>query len=141
MDMCSLKRPFDDQSHARIQLETLAVIAILHLCREGNADLLTSDALAFENSRNPDELRKELAGEVLALAKESIAHTAEIEVRASELSEAGLATLDALHLASAEAALADAFCTCDDALASKARTIPVKVRVLSPTALAEEVLS
>jgi len=66
LDMCCLKRPFDDQSRARVQLETLAVVAILHLCREGGAELLSSDALIFENSRNPNELRRELAEEVLS---------------------------------------------------------------------------
>jgi len=41
--------------------------------------------------------------------------------------------LDSLHLASAEAAGADLFCTCDDRLLKKVKTIEgLKARAVSP---------
>jgi predicted nucleic acid-binding protein len=47
--------------------------------------------------------------------------------------------LDALHLASAEAAQVDYFCTCDDRLLKKAKTVhDLKTVVVSPIELAEE---
>ncbi len=141
LDMCCLKRPFDDQLRARIQIETLAVLAVLQLCREGGAELLSSEALLFENGRNPIPLRRELTAEVLALAKETVASSPSVEDRAMELEAEGFPLLDALHIASAEAAAADVFCTCDDRVLTKARTASLEVRVLSLAALTEEVIS
>jgi len=37
LDMCALKRPFDDQSNGRIALETTAVLSILRSVAEGRA--------------------------------------------------------------------------------------------------------
>lgn len=58
------------------------------------------------------------------------------------LCEAGkvqLVSSDALHLAVAEAAQADYFCTCDDRLLRKAKQIAdLKVKTLSPLELIEE---
>src|SRR5438045_2450934 len=74
LDMCCLKRPFDDQSDARIQLETTALAAILVVCNRGEHELFTSDALRFENSRNPNPERQEFAERVLAQAPHDIRH-------------------------------------------------------------------
>lgn len=52
----------------------------------------------------------------------------------------GLMALDALHLASAEKAGADFFCTCDDQLVKKARLLAAAgVKVLSPIEIIGEV--
>jgi predicted nucleic acid-binding protein len=139
LDMCCLKRPFDDQLDARISTETVAVDAVLHVCQENNHTLLSSDALRFENSRNPSEQRKEFAAALLAVEEESIPHTPAIEVRAAELEKAGFGLLDALHLASAESGSADVFITCDDSLLRKAQKGVLRVRVMSPGDLLKEI--
>src|SRR6266446_1362410 len=77
LDLCCLKRPFDDQSQARIQLETLAIEAVLQLCRNGDHEVITSDDLRFENARNPNPERQQFAGDLLALAVEDVPHSAE----------------------------------------------------------------
>jgi predicted nucleic acid-binding protein len=140
LDMCCLKRPFDDQGSARIQMETVSVLGILRLCQEGVAELISSDALLFENERNPNAMRRELTTHLLNLSKVRIANNPALESRALELEKIGVPLIDALHLASAEAS-ADVFCTCDDELLRKARSLPLRVRVITPAALAEEVLS
>ncbi len=62
-----------------------------------------------------------------------------IEKRARELVELGIHFLDAVHLASAENARVDYFCTCDDGFLKKVKKIPgLKVKVVSPLELAEE---
>lgn len=132
LDMCCLKRPFDDQLQARINVEAMAVEAILQACRMGGVELIGSDTLRFENSRNPNQQRKEFATQVLALAKESVPHGPEVEARAAVLHAEGMRLLDALHLSSAETGGADVFCTCDDALLAKARLLSRGIRVLSP---------
>jgi hypothetical protein len=54
LDMCSLQRPLDDKSQLRVQVEAKAVLAILAICESGKAELMASDALAFEAGANPD---------------------------------------------------------------------------------------
>ena len=65
--------------------------------------------------------------------------TEEIRKRAAELEGFGFRGIDALHLASAEAADADFFCTCDDGIIKKASSINVsRMKVLSPTDMIKE---
>jgi hypothetical protein len=69
LDMCCLKRPFDDQSQPRIRLETEAVLALL-AAESATVDFIRSPDLRLENRQNPIRVRvlgvAELAEEVLA---------------------------------------------------------------------------
>jgi predicted nucleic acid-binding protein len=51
---------------------------------------------------------------MLEQAHERVALTTAIEQRATIFEQAGIKAVDALHLALAEAAQVDYFCTCDD---------------------------
>ncbi len=61
LDMCSLQRPLDDKRQLRILLEAEAVLGILGLIDKGAAALANSDVLIFENSANPNEIRRAFA--------------------------------------------------------------------------------
>src|SRR3954454_2813819 len=100
LDLCSLKRPFDDQSDARVQMETTAVAAALVLCLRGNHALVTSAALRFENGRNPNLERRDFAARALALTAIDVPHDLPLEQRAAVWQNVGIGLLDALHLAS-----------------------------------------
>jgi hypothetical protein len=52
-------RPFDEQSHLRIRLETEAKLAIQEEIRRGTFQLIWSYVLDYENSKNPFQERKE----------------------------------------------------------------------------------
>jgi predicted nucleic acid-binding protein len=102
--------------------------------------LVSSDALAFEAARNPHPLRKKYAVEVLSKAKQIIHINSQVEALARTLHAAGIRPLDALHLASAIEAKADYFCTCDDKLLRRARTIDsLHTKIVSPLELVKEV--
>ena len=60
LDLCCLKRPFDDQRQARIALESTAVLAILQAVADGRVNAVRSLAHELENDRNPD--RRSLRG-------------------------------------------------------------------------------
>jgi len=61
------------------------------------------------------------------------------KTRAQALDTYGLGPLDALHIACAEAAQADRFCTCDDELVRKVTRIPdLGVTVITPVELVKE---
>lgn len=57
LDICSIKRPYDDQAQTRIMLETAAVLVVLQAAEEGRVTLLRSIAHDIENSQNPDHRR------------------------------------------------------------------------------------
>lgn len=136
LDCCSLQRPFDDKSQPRIAVEAEAVLVILTMCESGQLKLISSDALQFEIGRIPEQSRKDEALTILKIAKETVELTPELEVLAKRLNASGLKPLDALHLASASISKADYFCTRDDKLIKKAKSIyGLNTSIVSPTEL------
>jgi predicted nucleic acid-binding protein len=142
LDTCSLQRPLDSKTQIRIILEAEAVLGILALSEAGQVEIVSSEALQFEIARIPNPIRKEYALDALLQASKVIRVTEQVEMRARQFNMAGIHALDALHLALAETAGVDYFCTCDDRLLKKARTLSdLKVKVLSPVSLIEEIES
>ena len=123
IDNCCLQRPLDDQTQPRIRVETEAVFAVLAAVQAGEQSLLGSEALEYEVSRIPDEARRNEVLAVLALASERLQLTDSVEALALTFEQSGLRAMDAIHLALASTAKADFFCTCDDKLFLKAKTL------------------
>lgn len=139
LDACSLQRALDNKSQIRVALEAEAVLGILALCETGELDLISSEVLVFEIDRTPQLSRREYGREILAKATAFISLGNSLEQRARTFTAAGVKPLDALHLAAAEEAQADYFCTCDDRFLKKTRNLPdLKTKVVSPVELAEE---
>lgn len=140
LDMCCIQRPLDDKGQVRIQVEAAAVESIIALCELGRADLVSSDALIHETRQNPHPSRRSHAFDVLRKAPVHVDLSPSVEQRARHWNEAGLKPFDALHLACAEEAGADYFCTCDDRLLKRARIIHSRLlRILNPLELLVEV--
>ncbi len=126
IDTSVYNRPFDDQTQPRIWLETLALGLILQLVESGEATLVNSSVLEFENSRNPFSLRREWMERCLSLATEYERVDEAIRDRAQEYEKQGVSAIDALHVAIAESANVDFFIACDDRLLKKAKQFKVK---------------
>lgn len=139
LDMCCLKRPFDDQSQLRIHLESEAILALMV---SPNVELVRGTALDLENDQNPLPQRAAKVRLWLAAMPTVAPPTDALEKRTKELMGLGFKNFDALHVASAEEFGAEALCTCDDRfLATAKRQVPaLKLRVLNPIELAREVL-
>src|SRR6516164_3932079 len=120
LDMCCLKRPFDDQSQPRIHLESEAVLALLGAGSE-KVQFLRGAALDLENDQNPLVQRAAKVRLWLEELPKLDAPAAVLAGRTKELIGLGFKSFDALHVASAEAVTAEAFCTCDDRLLAAAR--------------------
>ncbi len=139
LDTCSLQRPLDNKTQTRIILEAEAILGIIGLCDAEKIELLSSDVLVYEVKRNPKIVRREFGLGVLSKANKIASLSKPIEQQASRLEKAGMKPLDALHLASAEEAEADYFCTCDDKFLKKAKRIfGLKAKVVSPLELIQE---
>jgi predicted nucleic acid-binding protein len=140
LDTCSLQRPLDTRNQLRIILEAEAVLGLIGFCETGQLELVASEVLEFEVRQNPQAMRRDFGIEVLARAGLFVGLNEGIEARAREFNQLGLRPLDALHLAAAEEAGADYFCTCDDRLLKKAKAIGnLRTKVVSPLELIEEI--
>ncbi len=141
LDTCSLQRPLDDRSHARIALEAEAILTILALCEQGILDLVSSDVLNFEIQQNPYPQRKIFAKTIMAQTKECVTLTDSIIIRAKEFELQGIKAIDALHLASAESISVDFFCTCDDRFFRRIKHVPaLTLQIRTPLTLAQEII-
>ncbi len=134
LDVCCLNRPFDDQSQTRVRLEAEAVLSILEMADAGKLRLASSDIIDDELSQMPDAERREKVELLLAAGSKHISLTTTVERRATEFQKWDISPLDALHLASAEAARADYFLTTDDDLLRRAHrhADQLKVKVENP---------
>jgi predicted nucleic acid-binding protein len=140
LDICSLKRPFDDQRQERVRHEAEAVAAIVERVEAGEAELVKSPALELENAGNPREDRRLAAALWIDGAAVAVSLTPAVEGRARELAKRGFGTLDALHVAFAEAAGAHVLATCDDRLLDLGRRhrADLQVPVVNPVELDPE---
>jgi predicted nucleic acid-binding protein len=139
LDTCSLQRPLDSRTQVRIALEAEAVLGILALVESGELELVSSDVLVFELRRNPRPERRAYASDVLSTANAFVQVDSLIQERAVQLEQKGIKPLDALHLAAAEAAEVDYFCTTDDKLLQRGKSVVGRgVQVVSPVELIEE---
>ena len=131
LDNCMFNRPFDEQSHIRIRLETEAKLAIQEEIRRGTYQLIWSYILDYENSKNPFQERKE---QIIKWKKYAIADVEEntnIINTAILLNNKGLQKMDSLHIACAIFAKADYFLTTDDKVNKKASTI-ANIKIADP---------
>ncbi len=136
LDLCCLNRRFDDQSQPRIARETAAVQDLLEAVVRGEHEFIDSEALRIEIANHPVALQRVRLIGLLALASTFLPVRAGTAGRCRALLQAGFGALDALHLASAEDARADAFVTVDDALTRRAaRYHGLTVAVHSPVSL------
>lgn len=102
--------------------------------------MLNSEALEYEVSCIPDDVRRNEVMAVLALANERLEISDEAETLAELLERHGLRPMDAVHLALASTAKADFFGTCDDKLLRNSQALSnLTCKVVSVLALVSEV--
>src|SRR5436853_34623 len=102
LDVCSLDRPFDDQTQVRIRLEAEAVLLILEEVARGRYELLGSEILLDEIGQTPD-LSRQARVRLLLKDINRLVQIGDAEAeRARQLITAGFHAADALHLACAE---------------------------------------
>ena len=140
LDLCCLKRSFDDQRSARIQVETAAVAELVARAERGEIRMVRSPAHTFENDRNPREDRRLATASWLDGASVGVALTEGAAARARELKELGFSPLDALHAAFAEASGAAWLATTDDRMIAlgQRHASRLRVKVANPTNLLQE---
>ena len=140
LDVCALKRPFDDAGDPRVRLEAEAVLNLLEI-HPARVQIIRSPAQTAENDRNPLAWCAERARRILATFEAIVWDAAWLEQRTAELMTRGFRNFDALHLARGEFAGADVFVTTDDRLLRlcQREAAGLKLRALDPILITREV--
>ena len=120
----------------RIATETEAIMGVFALWEAGKLDIIGSEALIYEAGKITHAERATFMQELLDKLENTLQLNETIEQRALLFEANGVKPLDALHLAFAEAAEVDYFCTCDDRLLKKAKKLTdLNIDVVSPLEL------
>lgn len=140
LDICCLKRPFDEPTQERIRLEAEAVLTIVGADHERVA-FVRALAQDLENEQNPLTSRAARVRRWLESVSLGTIEEGQLASRTRELMAIGFRNFDALHVASAELSGANVLVTCDDRLLSTARRSrdSIRVRVSDPITIASEV--
>jgi predicted nucleic acid-binding protein len=132
LDICTLCRPFDDQSLMRIRLETDAYYLILQALQDAKYAMVVSPVHIEEaNAISDVEERREILAVLEKLGTAAGCDMAATRARAEYLHSRKFGIADAAHVAFAEAT-ADVFITCDDQLMRKCRREKVGVTTVNP---------
>ncbi len=138
LDVCTLSRPFDEQSYFRIRLETEAFNMVLAKVRKGDYKMLVSPVHIKEIDAIPDDAERiELQILLRKLGKPIKVNMAKTRKRAEELVNTGFGAADAAHVAYAEES-GSQFVSCDDALVKKCLNHNIKVWCGNPVAFCEK---
>lgn len=117
LDNCSFNRPFDDQTYLKIYLESQAKLQIQADIKSEKYELVWSYIMDYEVGKKPFSDRREAIMEWKHIASETVTEeTSEILDLAEALTNDGIKTYDALHIACAKAAGCEYFITTDKRL-------------------------
>ena len=132
LDNCCYNRPFDPQTDLRISLETAAKMRVQALMRSGEVEYVWSDALDYELSQSPNFQEPDMISPWHMGAAESVATDDVLIDRGEEIEQMGIKAMDALHIASAEAAGCDWFLTTDKGILKRA-SVSTEMHIANPT--------
>lgn len=132
LDVCTLGRPFDDQSQMRVRLETDAYYLILQSLQQRRYHLIVS-SVHFEEVGSIRDLeeRQETLTMLQTLGTRAKGDLKLIRARAETLFTRKFGVADAAHVAFAEAT-ADFFISCDDRLIKKCKREKIAIPAMNP---------
>lgn len=137
LDNCCFNRPYDDQSHANIFLETQAKLYIQENIVNGNYQLVWSYILQYENDQNPYINHKHEIKKWKSLANQLVSASTDIIETAKTYQSFGLHPKDALHCACAISVKVDYFLTTDKQLIKIGQKI-IGLNVVNPLTFIQE---
>ena len=129
LDNCCFNRPYDDQAHLLVQLETQAKLYVQRAVLQGEFELVWSFILNYENSVNPHDNRKHSIAKWKNIATLNVMSSESIVKRTNEIMRKGIKSKDAMHIACALDAKCHYFLTTD----KKLLNTPInKINIISP---------
>jgi len=113
LDNCCFNRPYDNQLHLKIELETKAKLKIQEMIVDGDLELVISYILEHENDENACLERKFAIADFFKYAILDVEASEEVIKIANGAKKTGLKTKDALHVACAIVSGCDYLITTD----------------------------
>lgn len=109
LDTSVYNRLYDDQTQAKVYLETQAVLIILNLIETHQIESVSSSVLDYENGKHPFSIIQKTVQKYLTQATYFQPLDETLRKRARVLESEGIKPIDALHVASFEASQSDFF--------------------------------
>jgi predicted nucleic acid-binding protein len=125
LDTSVYNRPYNDQTQAKIYLETQAVLIILNLIETQQIESVNSSVLEYENQKNPVLIIQTAIKKYLTKASLFQPLNETIRQRAKQLETEGIKPIDALHVASFESSKSNYFITCDKRLLNRCEALAI----------------
>jgi predicted nucleic acid-binding protein len=136
IDTCVYGRRFDTPQTPKIRAETKAIKAILKKCKVGGHRIVGSVFVSIEIGQITDAALRATVKTYFDEIGAELVSTATVIARANFFTAQGCGTMDARHLATAEAAGADFLLTVDKAFARICTEKNLSnVKVINPTDL------
>lgn len=134
LDTCCYNRPFDKSQEKSVHNESNAIIAIFYMAAKNYITILGSDILRQEIGAVKDSEKKiKLSDLYTSFLREEIHYRDNIEIRAKFfMTEANIKTMDAFHIAYAEAGEVDYFLTTDYRLIKSCEKLALNFKVVNP---------
>lgn len=123
LDICAIKRPWDDQRQPRVRLESEAVALILNAAAHARIHLIACAVHVAENALNPDRDRRVAVDEWLVSLGVTPLDRDDLRATIPRFESSGLKGFDAAHAAAAHMLRADRFITTDDRLITRAAKV------------------
>lgn len=136
LDTSVYNRLYDDQTQAKVYLETQAILVILNLIETQQIASVGSSVLDYENKKNPFPVIQSSVQMYLSRAIYFQPLNEDIRERAKVLEIEGIKPIDALHVASFEASQSNFFLTCDKRLLNRCQALSISA--LNPIDLIKE---
>ena len=130
LDNCCYNRPFDNQNQMKIFMESQAKLYIQSQIRDEVYELVWSYVLEYENAKNPYIDKREAIAPWRNIADENVSEENEAILQYAEnLTNYGIKTYDALHIACAVYAKCDYYITTDTKLL---KTKLKEIKIVNP---------
>ena len=130
LDNCCYNRPFDNQNQMKIFMESQAKLYIQSQIRDEVYELVWSYVLEYENAKNPYIDKREAIAPWRDIADENVSEEKEAILQYAEnLTNYGIKTYDALHIACAVYAKCDYYITTDTKLL---KTKLKEIKIVNP---------
>jgi len=131
LDNCCFNRPYDNQDHLSIKLETEAKLRIQEMIKEKKLLLIWSFMLDYENSANPGTSKRNSIYEWYDYSSAYISFKDDILRLSQKIASLGFGKKDSIHLSCAITGKSEYFITVDNGILCKSSCIS-DIKIIDP---------
>lgn len=131
LDNCCFNRPYDNQDHLSIKLETEAKLCIQEMIKEKKLLLIWSFMLDYENSANPGTSKRDSIYEWHNYSSDYVSFKEDILRLSQKIAALGFGKKDSIHLSCAITGKSEYFITVDNGILYRNNSIS-DIKIIDP---------